>query len=175
MKLKSIIVGGMLAIFALGFVAAKSTGTKSKVGYINTNELWAAMPEKSAADEKLKAMETEMVTYLQNEQKTLQQGVVAYQKDSANMSDLVKKQTYNKLVQQQESLQKLPEEANKELIAKQEELYKPIREKMQTAIDQVAAENGYDYIMDAAFGNLVYSKNKEDDILPLVKLKLDLK
>jgi outer membrane protein len=101
--------------------------------------------------------------------------VLAFQKDSANMSDLVKNQTYQKLLSQQENLQKLPEEANKELVAKQEELYKPIREKMQTAIDQVANENGYDYIMDAAFGNLVYSKNKEDDILPLVKLKLDLK
>lgn len=175
MKFKSIIIGGILAIFALGFVAAKSTGTKSKVGYINTNELWALMPEKNVADEQLKKMETEMVAFLQNEQKTLQDGVVAFQRDSAGMSDLVKNQTYQKLVNQQENLQKLPEEANKELVAKQEQLYKPIREKMQGAIDKVAAENGYDYILDAAFGNLVYVKNDGDDIISLVKVKLDLK
>jgi hypothetical protein len=45
---------------------------------------------------------------------------------------------------------------------------------MQAAIDKVADENGYDYIMDAAFGNIVYSKSKEDDILSLVKVKLEL-
>ena len=175
MKLKSIIIGGILAVFALGFIAAKSTGTKSKVGYINTNELWALMPEKDIADQQLKKMETEMVTFLQNEQKSLQEGVVAFQRDSATMSRLVKNQTYQKLVQQQENLQKLPEEANKELVAKQEELYKPIRTKMQDAIDKVAAENGYDFIMDAAFGNIVYVKNEGDDIIPLVKVKLGLK
>ena len=175
MKLKSLIIGGILAVFALGFVAAKSVGTKSKVGFINTNELWALMPEKTTADEKLKSMEAEMVAYLQQEQKSLQQGVAAFQKDSANMSELVKNQTYQKLVQQQENLQKLPEEANKELVAKQEELYKPIRTKMQTAIDQVASENGYDYIVDAAFGNIVYTRNTEDNIISLVKIKLDLK
>jgi outer membrane protein len=174
MKLKSIIIGGLLAVFALGFMAAKSVGTKSKVGYINTNELWALMPEKDKADEQLKKMESEMVAFLQAEQKTLQEGVIAFQRDSAGMSDLVKNQTYQKLVNQQENLQKLPEEANKELMAKQEQLYKPIRLKMQNAIDKVAEENGYDYIMDAAFGNLVFSKNKEDNILSLVKVKLNL-
>ncbi len=175
MKLKSLIIGGMLAVFALGFIAAKSVGTKSKVGYINTNELWSLMPEKSEADEKLKKMEAEMVAFLQEEQKTLKEGVIAFQRDSADMSDLVKNQTYQKLVTQQENLQKLPEEANKELAAKQEELYEPIREKMQNAIDKVAEENGYDYILDAAFGNIVFSKNKGDNILPLVKVKLELK
>ena len=175
MKLRSIIIGGILAVFALGFVAAKSSGTKSKIGYINTNELWALMPEKTVADDQLKKMESEMVAFLQNEQKTLQEGIVVFQRDSANMSDLVKNQTYQKLVQQQENIQKLPEEANKELVAKQEELYQPIRKKMQDAIDKVAAENGYDYIMDAAFGNLVYVKNEGDNIISLVKIKLDLK
>jgi Skp family chaperone for outer membrane proteins len=106
MKLRSIIIGGMLAVFALGFMAAKSVGTKSKVGYINTNELWALMPEKKVADEQLKKMEGEMVAFLQAEQKTLQDGVVAFQRDSAGMSDLVKNQTYQKLVSQQASLQK---------------------------------------------------------------------
>ncbi len=174
MKLKSIFIGCIIATFTLGFLAAKSTSTKSKVGYINTNELWALMPEKKAADEKLKAMESEMIAFVQKEQKSFQEGVVAFQKDSANMSELVKNQTLQKLIQQKESLQTLPEDANKELTNKQEELYKPIREKMQKAVDEVAKENGYDYVLDAAFGNIIFTKNEEDNILPLVKVKLGL-
>ncbi len=165
----------LVLTFTMGAFAQKGKTTKSKVGYINTNELWALMPEKKAADEKLKAMESEMIAFVQKEQKSFQEGVVAFQKDSANMSELVKNQTLQKLIQQQESLQTLPEDANKELTNKQEELYKPIREKMQKAVDEVAKENGYDYVLDAAFGNIIFTKNEEDNILPLVKVKLGLK
>lgn len=164
-----------VVVLALVFVAAKGTGTKSKVGYINTNELWSLMPEKQAADLELKKMEDQMVAYYQEEQKTFEAGVAAYVNDSASMTELVKKQTLQKLQQQQENIQSLPEQANQELQKKQEELYAPIREKMQKAIDEVAEENGYDYILDAAYGNIVYAKNEGDNLIGLVKNKLGLK
>lgn len=167
-------VAGII-LLALVFVAAKSTGTKSKVGYINTNELWSVMPEKQAADAELKKMEDQMVAYYQQEQKTFEMGVNTYVQDSASMTDLIKKQTLQKLQQQQENLQAMPKAANEELAKKQEELYAPIRKKMQNAIDEVAAENGYDYILDSAFGNIVYAKNDGDNVISLVKNKLGLK
>lgn len=158
----------------LVFVAAKGTGTKSKVGYINTNELWALMPEKQAADLELKKMEDQMIAYYQQEQKNFEAGVNAFVKDSADMTELVKKQTIQKLQQQQESIQTLPKAANEELMKKQEELYAPIREKMQKAIDEVANENGYDFILDSAFGNIIYVRNEGDNVISLVKVKLGL-
>ncbi len=167
----------VLALIALVvvFAAAKSTGAKSKVGYINTNELWALMPEKQAADMELKKMEEQMVTYLKQEQQSFEVGVNTFVKDSANMTELVKKQTLQKLQQQQETIQSLPKEANNELMKKQEELYAPIKEKMQNAINEVAEENGYDYILDAAYGNIVYAGNDDDNVIGLVKSKLGLK
>ncbi|MCB9195041.1 MAG: OmpH family outer membrane protein [Flavobacteriales bacterium] len=162
-------------VFTLGLVAAKTVGTKSKVGYISTSELWAMMPEKKAADEQLKNMETQMVAYIQQEQKTFEAGVNKFVQDSASMTELIKKQTIQKLQQQQENMQTLPKAANEELVKKQEELYAPIRDKMQKAIDAVADENGYDYIFDSSFGNIVFVKNEGDNVLPLVKIKLDLK
>jgi len=173
-KITQITVGAILVISLLGFMAAKGSSTKSKVGHINTNELWNAMPEKKAADEQLKKMQGEMVAYLEKEQKTLEQGIVTYQKDSANMSGLVKNETVQKLLTQQKNLQSLPDKANEELKKKQNELYQPIRVKMQKAIDDVASENGYDYIMDVAFGNIVFVKNESDNILTKVKTKLNL-
>lgn len=168
-------LAAMVLILAVVFVAAKGTGTKSKVGYINTNELWSVMPEKQAADQQLKNMESEMIAYLQEEQKSFEIGVNTFIQDSASMTELVKKQTLQKLQQQQENIQALPQAANDELVKKQEELYAPIREKMQKAIDEVAEENGYDYILDAAYGNIVYAKNEGDNVIGLVKNKLGLK
>lgn len=163
-----------VVLMGLIFVAAKGTGTKSKVGYINTNELWALMPEKQAADLELKKMEDQMIAYYQQEQKNFEAGVNTFVKDSADMTELVKKQTLQKLQQQQENIQALPKAANEELMKKQEELYTPIRAKMQKAIDEVADENGYDFILDSAFGNIIYVRNEGDNVISLVKVKLGL-
>ncbi|MCB9188960.1 MAG: OmpH family outer membrane protein [Flavobacteriales bacterium] len=177
MKLQNLKLGkGVLVIVVLVvLIAAKTTGTKSKVGYINTNELWSVMPEKQAADLELKKMEEQMIAYYQQEQKTFEAGINAYVRDSSAMTELVKKQTIQKLQQQQDNIQSLPQAANEELAKKQEALYAPIREKMQKAIDEVAKENGYDYILDAAYGNIVYAGNEGDNVISLVKVKLGLK
>lgn len=170
----SFLIGGLFFLGGLLFFSAKISTAKSKVGNINTQELWKLMPEKKVADEKLLAIEKELVDFIKAEQETFNKGVVLYQRDSLNMSDMVKKQTYNKLVQQQEVINSLPEQANKELQKKQQELYDPILKKMQAAIDAVSARNGFDYIIDVSFGNVVYTKNTDDNILPLVKAELGL-
>lgn len=173
-NIKTFVIGGLFFLSGLIFFSAKVSTAKSKVGNINTQELWALMPEKKVADEKLVAIEEELVAFIKSEQDVFNKGVVAYQRDSSKMSDMIKTQTYNKLVQQQEVINSLPEQANKELVKKQQELYDPILKKMQAAIDVVAAKNGFDYIIDVSFGNVVYKKNAEDDILPLVKVELGL-
>ena len=52
------------------------------------------------------------------------------------------------------------------------ELSKPIYDKAKKAIDLVAKENGYKYVLDTSAGNVLYSESA-DDILPLVLKKLD--
>lgn len=168
------------ALFVIGIfstlilVAAKSNNTKSKLGYINTTELWQAIPEKSSADSSLLKMKNEFVGYLQKKQKQFETGVAEYKRDSASMSQLIRKEKVDALIKEQEAIKKFPKQADTELNKKKEELYAPIRQKMQNAIDAVAAENNYDYITDVSFGNIIYAKNKEDNILPLVKKKLGL-
>lgn len=167
-------------LFAAGFfaliilVAAKANNTKSKVGYINTTQLWQLMPEKAAADSSLLKMKNEFVGYLQQKQKQFETGVTTYKRDSASMSELIRKEKVDVLLKEQETLKNFPKQADAELKKKKEDLYTPIREKMQKAIDAVAAENNYDYITDVSYGHIIYAKNTEDNILPLVKKKLGL-
>ncbi|MFT6843239.1 MAG: outer membrane protein [Parvicella sp.] len=173
-KINSILFGIGIVVITLGFMAAKGSAAKSKVGYINSNDIWQVMPEKKTADLELKEMQDQMVAYLQQQQKSLEQGVLAYQRDSSAMSELQKSETIKGLLAQQESLKTLPEKANQELTAKQEAVYAPIKLKIQTAIDKVALNNGFEYILDQAFGNIVYVKNESDNILTLVKTELGI-
>ncbi|MCT4582356.1 MAG: OmpH family outer membrane protein [Flavobacteriales bacterium] len=168
----ALIVAGFFALIVL--VAAKGNTAKSKVGYINTTQLWQAMPEKASADSTLSKMKTEFVGYYQQKQQQFELGVTGYKRDSASMSELIRKEKVDALLKEQESIKNFPKQADAELNKKKEELYAPIRQKMQKAIDAVAAENHYDYITDVSFGHIIYAKNTEDNILPLVKKKLGL-
>lgn len=163
---------GIFSILVL--VAAKANNVKSKVGYINTTQLWQSMPEKASADSSLLKMKNEFVGYLQQKQKQFEVDVAEYKRDSASMSQLILKEKVDALLKEQEGLKNFPKQADAELNKKKEELYAPIRQKMQKAIDDVAAENNYDYITDVSFGHIIYAKNTEDNILPLVKKKLGL-
>ncbi len=155
-------------------VAAKGNTTKSKIGYINTTELWQVMPEKAVADTALVKIKREFIVYLQQKQKQFENGVAIYKRDSSSMSELIKKEKIEGLLKEQEAIKKFPEQADAELNKKKEVLYAPIRNKMQEAIDAVAADNNFDYITDVSFGNIIYAKNTEDNILPFVKKKLGL-
>jgi outer membrane protein len=166
------ITAGIIAFVVLA--AAKGNTTKSKVGYINTTQLWQSMPEKAKADTSLVKMKKEFLGYLQQKQKQFENEVAIYKRDSSSMSELIKKEKIDGLLKAQEAIKNFPKQADTELNKKKEELYAPIRTKMQKSIDEVAAENSYDYITDVSFGHIIYAKNTEDNILPLVKKKLGL-
>jgi outer membrane protein len=53
-------------------------------------------------------------------------------------------------------------------------MYKPILEKADKAIKDVAKENKYDYIFDASGGAILFAKDS-DNVLSLVKTKLGIK
>lgn len=167
-----LITAGVIALLVLA--AAKGNTTKSKIGYINTNQLWQVMPEKAKADTILVQMKNEFIGYLQQKQQQFENGLAIYKRDSSAMNQLIKKEKVEGLLKEQEAINKFPEQAEVELNKKKEELYAPIRQKMQKAIDEVAAENSYDYITDVSFGHIIYAKNTEDNILQLVKKKLGL-
>ena len=63
--------------------------------------------------------------------------------------------------------------AQESLAKKENEILKPIIDKAKKAINDVAKEKGYDYILDTGLGMVLYASDSED-ILPLVKKKLGL-
>ncbi|MCK4751591.1 MAG: OmpH family outer membrane protein, partial [Bacteroidales bacterium] len=64
--------------------------------------------------------------------------------------------------------------AQQDLQTQQNEMMRPILEKANTAIKDVAQENGFIYIFDVGSGNPVYWSEKSIDVLPLVRTKLGI-
>lgn len=143
-----------------------------KIGYVNSQELIQLMPESTKADT---AMDIYM-RKLDNEYKMValeaQKKYLEYQEQKENWTASVLEAKERGLSDLQDRLQELQVNAQDSIQAKRAQLFKPILDKAQTAIESVGKENGYDYILDSS--SLLYV-NEAKNLLPKVKAKLGIK
>jgi outer membrane protein len=158
--------------FILIGLAINTVSVAQKIAHIQLDSLITLMPEsKKALDmaqEYGKQLEKE-ITAMQTE---FQTKLVDYQTNAASYSDLVKKSKEEDLQMLQQRIEAFREQASQDYQKKYGELSKPIYEKAKKGIEAVAKENGYKYVLDTSTGMVLYSE-ASDDILPLVKKKLD--
>ena len=96
-----------------------------------------------------------------------------YQSQASGMSDLIKQTKEKELSDLQARIDAFQQKANQDLQAKQQELVAPFIEKAKTAIREIAKENKYTYILNAIEDVVIY-KEEADDVMPLVKKKLNI-
>ena len=150
------------------------TGATPKFGYISSQELLSIMPEIIKADTQLKVYAKSYSDQLENMGREFEKKAEDYQKNAATMTEAVREVKEKELADLRTRFQTTEASANDKVAKKKEELYKPILEKADKAIKDVAKEKGYDYVFDASGGALLYAKDS-DNILPLVKAKLGIK
>jgi outer membrane protein len=73
----------------------------------------------------------------------------------------------------EQRIQAAQEKAQQDLAKQEEELLKPMVDRTNTAITEVAAANNFAYVFDVSTGNVLYY-DKGEDIMPLVKAKLGI-
>ena len=74
----------------------------------------------------------------------------------------------------QQRIQNYQQTANAQLQQKQTELLKPVFDKAEKTIGEVAKEKGLLYVFDIGSKVVLYKSNESVDVLPLVKTKLGL-
>ena len=160
----------LMAVMSFGFNEASA---QVKMGHIDVNLLISLMPEAKKANSQLETMSKgfesdyqKMVTEFQN----LQQ---KYQNEASQQSEAMNQTRAKELQDKAARIQSFQETAQKELGAKQEELFAPIFKKAQDAIDAVAKEKGLNYVVNASLGVLVYDDGSLNIIEP-VKKKLGI-
>jgi outer membrane protein len=162
----------LLFVMGVSAVVGVKVQAQTKIGYISQEELIAAMPEAKKADTTLEQYRAQLAKAQQDIQAELQSRYAAYAKDSASMSQ-AKKDLENKALQDlYNQLQSYGQNAQQQFSLKQQEVYGPIQKKALDAIQEVAKEGGYAYIIGKE-NLLVYPPG--EDILPLVKKKLGIK
>ena len=145
-----------------------------KLGHINSQELFDAMPEKDTAQKKLENIARELENTLEELEVEYNKKLDNYQKNVNTMSDLIRTTKENERQDLMQRIQQFQVQAEQDLSRKRSELFLPIQEKAMKAINEVAEENGYSYIFDMSVGVVLFSGENTEDILPMVKKKLGL-
>jgi outer membrane protein len=174
-KMKRII--GIAALIVVVTVAGqKAMAQTLKYGHINSEELIQAMPEFDSASVKLEKYRKELINYLELMNVELNNKSDAYNKESKNLTDLVKQTKEQELIDLNRKIQEFQQNAQEKLQSKQQELFQPVYSKVDKAIKDVGKENGFIYVFDTAKGILLYfDETKSTNIMPLAKVKLGLK
>ena len=167
--MRTVLIAVIMA-FGLGLNA------QDKIAYINTDEIITLMPETKAAEDLLKAQaetyQKDLATLeeeYQNLLTELENGV------KTGWSELMIKAKQDELYGRQQKIVEYQQLAQQELSAKQVEVMQPIIEKLQNAVNEVAKEKGFAYVLDASpsRGVVIY-KDGGTDIAPFVKAKLGI-
>jgi outer membrane protein len=166
-----------IGIAALVMFASFTGQSQSlKFGHINSEDIIRAMPEFDSATIKLEKLQKELVNTIELMSVELNNKNDAYTKESKNLSELVRQNKEQEIVDLNKRMQDFQQNAQQQLQDKQVELFQPIYAKVDKAIKDVGKENGFLYIFDISKGSLLwFDETKSTNVVTLAKAKLGLK
>jgi len=160
---------------AAAFLLIGSNVQAQKFGYINSQELIASMPEVKEANAEIETLKTQLQKKGESMLSAYEAKAGALQQKQANGEiSPVQLETEAASLREEEGKILEYERTSQEKIAKKgEDLFKPIQDRVNQAIKEIAAEQGYTYIFDTALGIILYA-DESTDVTPLVKAKLGI-
>lgn len=161
-------------LLSLGLLLSVA-GFSQKFGYCNSGALLSQIPEVKAADSDLQAFQAQLTKKGQEMVKALQDKAAELnrkeQQGTISPKDLETQSA--KLKQEQAAIADYEEEVYKKLAVKREELFKPILDKVNQAMADVAKENQFMFVFDLNTQVLLYA-DESLDVTSLVKAKLGI-
>jgi outer membrane protein len=154
----------VLAI-VLGALASTGSG-QMKIGHINSEAVMQALPEAADAQKSLDALVAQWEGELQKMQAEWKRRFDEYDKRKLILTDQARADQEREL---RELDQRIVDYRNKkfgqngELFQKQNEVMKPLQSKMFKVLEELAKDDGYDYIFDRS-GEvlLLFASDKHD-------------
>jgi len=158
---------------AILFVAASvQQAVAQKIAHIQLDSLITIMPETKQAQELAQGYLKDLEKQVASMKAEFDSKYQDYTTNEASMSDLVKKTKQEELQTLNQRIEDFRTQAQQDYQKKSSDLSKPIYDKAKKAVDAVAKENGFKYVLDTSTGIVLFHE-PTDDIFALVKKKLE--
>lgn len=162
-------------LISVVFFASNLFAQQIKLGHIDSQALIELMPEKDSAQAKFEKITKELQEQLESMQVEFNNKYQDYVSKQQTLTDAVKQVKEGELQDMQQRIQQFQTTAQEDIQKQRTIIYKPVLDKANKAISEVAKENAFTYIFDLSAGTVIYHAENSQDISPLVKTKLGLK
>lgn len=169
----------LLALALTVILAAPAHAGDVRIGYTNIEAVLPLMPETRQLERQLQTYQGQLQAQIQAKQEYAQEKLQDYvdRQSSGGLSAEEDAAAVAELTALDAEIQTMVAEAEQKLMSKREELLAPVVERLQTAIDEVAAEGGFTYILNqtsSAGVTTILHGPDEDDITPALLAKLGI-
>ena len=157
----------LLCILSFGMLAKAQ-----KYAIIDTKYILDKMPEYKQANQQLDAFATAWQKEIDGKQKELDKMYRDFESEQVMLSDDLKRKREDQLFVKEKEIRDLSRQRfgfEGDLFKKKQELVKPIQDKVYNAVQKIAVQRGYDFILDKSEGITVIFADpkleKSDDVL----------
>ena len=161
---------------------AFSAQAQSKIAHANISYVLSRMPEMQSMNQSLETLRTQLGKKLEIKQKYAQEKYQEYLKSIENIKPGTEpgpeiKKMEEELTALQKEIQDEAAAADEKLAKKQADLMAPITEKLDNTLKEVAATEGYDYVLNTIDGSgvsIVLFGPEERDLTKKLMTKLNI-
>ncbi|MCU0342767.1 MAG: OmpH family outer membrane protein [Ignavibacterium sp.] len=168
---KLIVISFLLIVSSISFA-------QLKIGYIDSDAVMDNLPDVQDSRKKLDALIQEWQTELNKLESEWKAKYDDYEKRKLIMTDQTRAETEAALVKLETEIAQYREKkfgTNGELFQKQDELMKPVQNKIFTALKEIAEAEDYDYVFDRSGDIMILFAKEKYDLTAQLLEKLKLK
>jgi outer membrane protein len=168
----------IFVVFSIVMILQALSFAQLRIGYVDSDTIMDNFPDAQDANQKLDALVSEWqdeLTKLENDWKTKYDD---YEKRKLIMTDQTRSEVEGELVKLEKQIADYREKkfgTNGELFQKQDELMRPVQNKVFNAIQEVAEEEDLDFVFDRSGDIMLLYAKEEYDLTTQVldRLKLE--
>jgi outer membrane protein len=158
----------LLMISAVSIIAQTQQPINLKVGYVDSEIIMAQFSEAIKAKGDLEGFVAKWRKEADSMGTVLQTAYADYQKQSSTMKPEQQREVQTRIVEKEQELQKYREQKfgqpNGEYFVRQEQLLAPVKQKIFTAIGEIAKEEKMQYVLDKAGEVVVLYADEQLDV-----------
>ena len=167
-----------LILFLCAIVFAGLTKAQLKIGYVDSDSIMDKFADAQDARQKLDAFIQDWQAELTKLENSWKVKYDDYEKRKLILTDQTRADMESELIKLEQQISEYREKkfgTNGELFQKQDEIMKPVQNKVFTAIKDVAKDEDFDFIFDRSGDVMLLFAKDQYDVSALVLEKLKLK
>ncbi|TDD96506.1 OmpH family outer membrane protein [Flavobacterium cellulosilyticum] len=158
-QIKTLLIAAILIIGV-----SQSINAQAKTAHVDVNDIMSKLPAMLDAQKQLEKLSTTYDADYKKMAEEFQTKLKKYDAEAATVTEVINADRQKEVQDMQKRIQDFGQNAQKELQQKQEDITKPIYEKVRASIQKVGKAKGFQYVLDGSTLLLADGPNLTADV-----------